>query len=80
MNKFTHSFLTAQAFVVAVLATRLHTARRNERGVVSIEYIVLGAAIIALIGILATNTAVSDALGDAFQGLFEDAGGNGGIF
>lgn len=42
---------------------------------VSIEYLVLGAALIVLIGVLATNGDVQDALGEAFSNLFTSAGG-----
>lgn len=50
-------------------------ARRDERGVVSIEYLVLGAALIVLIGVLATNGTVQTALSNAFSNLFTKAGG-----
>lgn len=76
MNKFTNSFLTAQAMVSAVVFGGLQKleTRRDERGVVSIEYIVLGAAIIVLIGVLGSNGEVQQALQDAFTGLFNKAG------
>ncbi|MDQ3157975.1 MAG: hypothetical protein M3Q98_14865 [Actinomycetota bacterium] len=76
MNKFTNSFLTAQAMVSAVVFGGLQKleARRDERGVVSIEYIVLGAAIIVLIGVLGSNADVQKALQDAFKNLFNKAG------
>ena len=76
MNKLTTQVLAAQAVITALVVTRMHSAaeRREERGVVSIEYIVLGAAIILLIGVLGTATEVQDALKSAFTGLFSDAG------
>jgi Flp pilus assembly pilin Flp len=76
MNKLTTQVLVAQAFLSAFVATRMHTAaqRREERGVVSIEYIVLGAAIILLIGVLGTATEVQTALKTAFTNLFSNAG------
>lgn len=76
MNKMTNSFLTAHSMVSAVIFGGLQKReiRRDERGVVSIEYIVLGAAIIVLIGVLGTNAAVQKALQDAFTNLFNKAG------
>lgn len=76
MNKVTNSFLTAQAIVSAVVfgGRQKLEARRDERGVVSIEYIVLGAAIIVLIGVLGSNAQVQQALQDAFTNLFNKAG------
>ncbi len=76
MNKFTTAALAAQAVVAGLFVSRMHSAtqRREERGVVSIEYIVLGAAIILLIGVLGTATEVQDALKTAFTNLFSSAG------
>lgn len=76
MNKVTNSFLTAHSIVNAVIFGGLQKleTRRDERGVVSIEYIVLGAAIIVLIGVLGTNATVQKALQDAFTNLFNKAG------
>lgn len=76
MNKVTNSFLTAHAMVSAVVFGGLQKleTRRDERGVVSIEYIVLGAAIIVLIGVLGTNAGVQEALQTAFKNLFNKAG------
>ncbi len=76
MNKFTTAALAAQAVIIGLVVTRMHSVseRREERGVVSIEYIVLGAAIILLIGVLGTATEVQDALKTAFTNLFSSAG------
>ena len=76
MNKLTTQVLAAQAIFTALVVTRMHSAaeRREERGVVSIEYIVLGAAIILLIGVLGTATEVQTALKSAFTTLFSSAG------
>lgn len=76
MNKVSEGVIAAQAIVSVFVMTGLRSVaeRRNERGVVSIEYIVLGAAIILLIGVIGTNTAVQDALTQAFTKLFQDAG------
>lgn len=67
--------VTLQLFVTAVLTGALDRARTQEgdRGIVSVEYIVLGAAIIAIVGFLATNGAVQQALATAFQNLFTEA-------
>ena len=75
MHKISESFITAQAIVSVFVTTGLRSVaeRRNERGVVSIEYIVLGAAIILLIGVIGTNAEVKKALTDAFTKLFSDA-------
>lgn len=75
MNKISEGVIAAQAIVSVFVMTGLRsvTERRNERGVVSIEYIVLGAAIILLIGVIGTNTAVQNALTEAFTKLFSDA-------
>ncbi len=72
MNKLNTQVLAAQAFITAFVAGRMDGAieRREERGVVSIEYIVLGAAIILLIGVLGTATEVQTALKTAFTNLF----------
>lgn len=51
MNKVTGTFITAQLAVTAFLLTGVTKAqqrRGDERGVVSIEYLVLGAALIVL--------------------------------
>ena len=76
MNKLTTAVLATQAVITALVVTRMHSAseRREERGVVSIEYIVLGAAIILLIGVLGTATEVQTALKTAFSNLFSSAG------
>jgi hypothetical protein len=69
--------IAAQLTVVAYVTAGLDRVRADDRqrGVVSVEYIVLGAAIIALVGFLANNGAVKQALETAFSGLFEKAGG-----
>jgi Flp pilus assembly pilin Flp len=66
----------AHIAVVAYVTTGLERLRDEDRnrGVVSIEYIVLGAAVITLIGVLSNNGEVQDALKNAFTKLFNDAG------
>lgn len=68
MNKFTESFVATQAYFTA-LVMGLH-ARKDERGVVSIEYLVLGGALVVLIGALAQASGVTEALSNAFIELF----------
>ena len=51
---------------------------RHQRGASALEYIVLAAALIIIIGGLATNTTVQDALNSAFSDLFSDASKGGG--
>lgn len=69
--------IAAQLVTVAHVTAGLDRVRSDDRqrGVVSVEYIVLGAAIIALVGFLANNGTVKDALETAFSGLFTKAGG-----
>jgi len=61
------------------LYTQMPGRARNQRGASALEYIVLAAALIIIIGVLATNDTVKDALEGAFEGLFSDAtdGGTG---
>lgn len=67
--------VATQVALVALVTARLDRVRQDrERGVVSIEYVVLGAAIIAIIGFLATNSTVQTALSNAFSNLFSKAG------
>lgn len=60
------------------LYTQLPGRARNQRGASALEYIVLAAALIIIIGVLATNTAVQDAINTAFTDLFSDAADGGG--
>ena len=60
-------------FVFARLYSQLPGRARKQRGASALEYIVLAAALIIIIGVLATNDAVKDALEGAFEGLFSDA-------
>ena len=77
MKAITNIRLTARK-----LATRLHSAAPTradkQRGASALEYIVLAAAIIFIVGILATNTTVQTTLETAFNNLFTDAEGVAG--
>ncbi len=64
--------------LLARLFTRMPGRARGQRGASALEYIVLAAALINIIGVLATNTTVQDTLTGAFEGLFEDAAAGGG--
>ncbi|KZX66163.1 hypothetical protein A3724_00250 [Alcanivorax sp. HI0033] len=59
------------------LYTQLPGRARNQRGASALEYIVLAAALIIIIGV-AINTVGSDAIETAFQNLFDSAGEGGG--
>jgi pilus assembly protein Flp/PilA len=60
-------------FVFARLYTQLPGRARKQRGASALEYIALAAALIIIIGVLATNGTVSTALETAFTNLFTDA-------
>ncbi|KZY37012.1 hypothetical protein A3754_10835 [Alcanivorax sp. HI0083] len=65
-------------FVFARLYCQLPGRARKQRGASALEYIVLAAALIIIIGVLATNDTVSDALETAFSDLFSDASDTSG--
>ena len=69
-----------QAVLLTLVSTRAADLReRRDAGVVSIEYLVLGAALIVLIAVVGSNKDVQDALKNAFTGLFgKAAAGSGG--
>lgn len=60
------------------LYTQLPGRARNQRGASALEYIVLAAALIIIIGVLATNGTVQTAINSAFTDLFSDASSAGG--
>lgn len=60
------------------LYTQMPGRARNQRGASALEYIVLAAALIIIIGVLATNDTVKDTFETAFQNLFTDAAGGDG--
>ncbi len=60
-------------FVFARLYTQLPGRARKQRGASALEYIALAAALIIIIGVVATNGTVSTALETAFTNLFTDA-------
>ncbi len=55
------------------LFTQLPGRARNQRGASALEYIVLAAALIIIIGVRATNDGVQNAINTAFTDLFSDA-------
>ena len=69
-------------FGLQKLAVRLFggvsTRADKQRGASALEYIVLAAAIIFIVGILSTNTTVQTTLENAFNNLFSDAAGTDG--
>ncbi len=60
-------------FVFARLYTQLPGRARKQRGASALEYIVLAAALIIIIGVLSQNQAVRTALNGAFTDLFDSA-------
>ena len=61
------------------LYTQLPGRARNQRGASALEYIVLAAAIIVIVGVLATVFGGnSNPLSDAFRDLFSSASSAGG--
>jgi len=60
-------------FIFTRLYSQLPGRARKQRGASALEYIVLAAALIIIIGVLATNSTVQDALESAFEGLFSSA-------
>ena len=64
---------TLSQALFARLYTQLPGRARKQRGASALEYIVLAAALIIIIGVLATNDTVSGALETAFTNLFTDA-------
>ncbi len=49
------------------------SARDRQKGASALEYIILAATIIIIIGVLATNDTVKETLEAAFEKLFRDA-------
>lgn len=72
MKAITNIRLTTQK-----LASRLYsvapTRADKQRGASALEYIVLAAAIIFIVGVLASNNQVRNTLKGAFDNLFSDA-------
>lgn len=66
-------------FIFTRLYTQLPGRARKQRGASALEYIVLAAAIIVIVGVLATVFGgESNPLSDAFSGLFTSAQDVGG--
>ncbi|MBD3649883.1 MAG: hypothetical protein HUJ15_00925 [Alcanivorax sp.] len=66
-------FTTASQRLAARLFSRGRTQADKQRGASALEYIVLAAAIIFIVGILATNTTVQNTFQSAFENLFSSA-------
>ena len=66
-------FTTASQQLAARLFSRGRTQSDKQRGASALEYIVLAAAIIFIVGILATNTTVQTTFQSAFENLFSSA-------
>ena len=52
-------------------------SRRQQRGASALEYIVLAASLIILLGGLASNSTVQNSINTAFTDLFSDAADTG---
>ncbi|MBF1803400.1 hypothetical protein [Alloalcanivorax profundimaris] len=70
--------ITNVQLIIQKLAARLYTAAPTradkQRGASALEYIMLAAVIIAILVFLSTNTAVQNALRDAFADVFNTGG------
>jgi len=66
-------FTNVSQQLAARLFSRGRTQADKQRGASALEYIVLAAAIIFIVGILATNDTVQGTLETAFKQLFSDA-------
>ncbi len=64
---------TASQKLAARLFSRGRTQADKQRGASALEYIVLAAAIIIIVGFALNNETVKGALQTAFSGLFESA-------
>ena len=68
-------FTSVSQQLAARLFSRGRTQADKQRGASALEYIVLAAAIIFIVGILATNETVQTTLETAFNNLFTEAQG-----
>ncbi|KAF0805786.1 hypothetical protein A6D6_02047 [Alcanivorax xiamenensis] len=75
--KLIQSINTATQFLMARLFSQMPTRSNRQRGASALEYIVLAAAIIIIVGLLAASGA-GDKLIEVFEGLFDDAAGVSG--
>ncbi|MDX6205294.1 MAG: hypothetical protein QOE76_658 [Frankiales bacterium] len=74
ISKLNDRAIALHIAVVAYCASRAERLGEDrDAGVVSIEYLVLGAAIIFIIGIMSTDTTVQNTVKGAFDGLFQKA-------
>lgn len=53
-------------------------ALKSQKGASALEYLVLAAAIVIIIGFLAGNDGIQTTVTDAFKGVFTDASNAGG--
>lgn len=71
--KMIQSFNTAIQSLMVRLYTQMPTRSNRQRGASALEYIVLAAAIIIIIGVLAGTSGIQDTVTAAFKKLFTDA-------
>lgn len=71
--KMIQSFNTAIQSLMVRLYTQMPTRSNRQRGASALEYIVLAAAIIIIIGVLAGPSGIQDTVTAAFKKLFTDA-------
>lgn len=55
------------------LQAHMLSSLHRQKGATALEYIVLAAAVIVILGVLATNDGVQSAVNSAFTGLFSEA-------
>lgn len=72
--KLIQSINTATQFLMARLFSQMPTRSNRQRGASALEYIVLAAAIIIIVGFALNNDTVKTLLRTTFSGLFTDAG------
>ena len=69
--------ISSLQFISQRLAVRLFTRGNSsadrQRGASALEYLILAAAIIFIVGVVASNDAVQTTFSDAFAKLFTDA-------
>ncbi|MFT0138574.1 hypothetical protein ACEK07_17160 [Alcanivoracaceae bacterium MT1] len=71
--KMIQSFNTAIQSLMVRLYTQMPTRSNRQRGASALEYIVLAAAIIIIVGFALNNDTVKGLLQDTFEGLFDSA-------
>lgn len=71
--KMIQSFNTAIQSLMVRLFTQMPTRSNRQRGASALEYIVLAAAIIIIVGAALNNKDVKELLKETFSGLFTSA-------